>query len=91
MRVVGKRLRAYGPPQKAELSIESNGGNFLLPVEVRVPVKPFPEGILSGAISPRQLAEKAKPHPKEAAVLLENGAVERWYAANGWTLSLIHI
>ena len=48
-------------------------------------MKPFPEGVLSGALSPRQLAAKAKQQPKEAAVLIENGAVARWYESNGWT------
>jgi hypothetical protein len=83
--VVGKRLRAYGQPQSAELAIESNGGNLVVPVRVVVPVQPFPEGVLSGARSPRQVAEKAKIHPKEAAVMLEKGAVARWYEANGWS------
>jgi len=83
--VVGNRLRAYAQPLKVELSVESNGGNFLVPIEAKLPIKPFPEGVLSGAMSPRQLAEKAKAHPKEAAVLLVNGAVSRWYATNGWT------
>ncbi len=82
--VVGKRLRAYTQPQKAEISIESNGGNFIVAVEVTVPVKPFTEGVLAGAASPRQLAEKAKVHPREAGILLEEGAVARWYEANGW-------
>ena len=30
------------------------------------------------------LAEKCKAHPKEAAVLLENGTVLQWYESNGW-------
>ena len=54
-------------------------------VRVQVPVRPFPEGVLAGALSPRQLAEKAHEAPKEAAALIESGAVARWYAANGWT------
>jgi hypothetical protein len=82
--VVGNRLRAYAQPLHVELSVESNGGNFLVPIEAKLPIKPFPEGVLSGATSPRLLAEKAKAHPKEAAALLENGAVARWYEANGW-------
>lgn len=82
--VVGKRLRARAQPQKAEITIESNGGNFILPIEVTVPVKPFAEGALAGVTSPRQLAEKAKASLREAAELLESGAVARWYEANGW-------
>src|SRR5262249_51804313 len=82
--VRGKRLRAYAQSQKAEVEIESNGGNLIVEVTVTVPIQPFPEGVLAGATTPRQLASKAKVHPKEAAVLLENGAVARWYEANGW-------
>jgi hypothetical protein len=82
--IVGKRLHSYAKPLEAEITIESNGGNFVLPVQVTVPVKPFMEGVLAGANSPRQLAEKAKQNTKEAAALLENGAVARWYEANGW-------
>jgi hypothetical protein len=85
VQVRGKCLRANNQPQKAEITVESSGGNFTVVVEVAVPVKPFPQGVLSGATSPRQLAEKAKAHPKEAAVLLEDGSVARWYEANGWT------
>ena len=32
----------------------------------------------------RQVAEKAKANPKEAAALFENGAVADWYKMNGW-------
>jgi hypothetical protein len=82
--VRGKRLRARSSEQRVEIAVESNGGNYVVAVRVTVPVKPFPQGVLSGATSPRQLAEKAKAHPKEAAVLLEQGEVARWYESNGW-------
>ncbi len=85
VRIPGKRLHAFAKAQKGEITIESSGGNVVVAVEVLVPVKPFPEGVLSGATSPRQLATLAKAHLKEAAVLLEKGAVARWYADNGWT------
>jgi hypothetical protein len=85
VRIQGKRLHAFARPQKGEIRIESSGGNVVVPVELMVPVKPFPEGALAGATSPRQLATLAKAHIKEAAVLLEKGAVKRWYEANGWT------
>ncbi len=84
VRALGKRLRANDKPQKGEIAVESNGGNFIVPVEVVVPVKPFAQGVLSGASSPRQVAEKAKAHAREAALLLESGAVARWYESNGW-------
>src|SRR5207247_1881855 len=65
--------------------LETSGGTVAVPVHVRVPVKPFPEGSLAGAITPRQLAEKAKANTAAAAVLIESGAVARWYESNGWT------
>lgn len=81
----GKWLRAFGEPLKAEIVVESNGGNCTIPIQVSVPVKPFPEGILSGVRTPRQLAEKAKANVPAAAALIESGAVANWYEANGWT------
>jgi hypothetical protein len=85
VRVVGRHLHAFDKPQEAAIVLESNGGAITIAVRVFVPVKPFPEGILAGALSPRQLAHKAKESPKEAAGLIESGAVAGWYAANGWT------
>jgi hypothetical protein len=79
------KLRANNKPLEAHLEVESNGGSFIVTVRAQVPVKPFPSGALAGAKSPRQAAEKAKLASKEAAILFENGAVEEWYKANGWT------
>jgi hypothetical protein len=79
VQVIGKGLRASNKP------IESNGGTALIFVRAEVRVRPFPEGsILAGAITPRQIAEKAKAAPKEAAPLFVNGAVAAWYESNGW-------
>lgn len=83
--VRGDRLRAYNKPIEARLLVESNGGTATVVVRAEVPVQPFPPGALGGAKSPRQVAEKAKANPKEAAKLFEDGSVERWYKANGWT------
>ena len=83
--VVGKALRANAKPLAGKLLVETNGGTIEIDVRVRVPIKPFPDGLLAGAKSPRQLAEKAKGAPKEAAVLFASGAVAAWYEANGWT------
>jgi hypothetical protein len=47
-------------------------------------VTPYPDGVLAGARTPRQVAEKARKAPKEAAVLFEKGAVACWYEQNGW-------
>lgn len=85
LRVRPDKLRANNKPLEAHLEIESNGGSYIVTVRAQVPVKPFPSGALAGAKSPRQVAEKAKLHSKEAAVLFENGAVAEWYKANGWT------
>ena len=41
--------------------------------------------MLAGAISPRQVAEKALKLPKEAAPWFEQGAVAMWFTSNGWT------
>ncbi len=85
VRIRGDHLRAGNQPIEARLSVESNGGNRTVLVRAEVPVQPFPEGVLAGARSPRQIAEKAKAAPKDAAGLFESGAVARWYQQNGWT------
>ena len=84
VRIRPDRLRAYAKPQKGEIVVESNGGNIIVPVSVMVPIKPFPEGVLAGAVTPRQMAEKAKANQAPAAALIESGAVARWYELNGW-------
>jgi hypothetical protein len=81
----GDRLRASNKPLAGELLVESNGGTTNVLIRAEVPVKPFPDGVLTGATSPRKVAEKAKAHPKEAAPLFEKGAVAKWYEENGWT------
>ncbi len=85
VRVRGAALRAGVKPQEGKIVVEA--GNTAVPIVVRVvvPVVPFPEGILAGATTPRQLAEKARDKPREAAALFESGAVPRWYESNGWT------
>ncbi|MCS6850918.1 MAG: DUF5717 family protein [Gemmataceae bacterium] len=82
--VIGKMLRASSKPLEGQLIVESNGGNVIVNVRAEVPAKPFPNGCLAGARSPRQLAEKAKANPKDAAVYFEKGAVLEWYKENGW-------
>jgi hypothetical protein len=85
VQIRGKLLRAAAKPIQGRLAIETNGGSAVVVVVADVPVKPFVEGVLAGAITPRQVAEKAKRAPKEAAPLFESGAVARWYIQNGWT------
>jgi hypothetical protein len=84
VQIHGKRLMCRPKPYEVKLNVESNGGNIEVIVRFSVPVQPFPDGVLAGAISPRQIAEKAKAKPKEAAVFFENGTVARWYKENGW-------
>jgi hypothetical protein len=82
--VRGQHLRAGTKPLEAQLLIDSNGGQLTVRVRTEVPVKPFREGVLAGATTPRQVAEKAKLSAKEAAKLFESGAVAQWYKDNGW-------
>ena len=49
-----------------------------------MPITPYAGGLFDGAVTPRQIAEKAKANPKEAAPYFENGDVAKWYASNGW-------
>jgi hypothetical protein len=83
--VRGKQLRAGNKTLEGRLLVESNGGTATVTVRLDVPVKPYPDGPLAGAKSPRQVAEKAKANPKAAAALFEKGAVAAWYKTNGWT------
>ncbi len=82
--VVGSQLRAVPKSLDGHLLIESNGETIHVKVQAAVPVQPFTEGVLAGAQSLRELAEKAKKQPREAAPLFESGQVQRWYQANGW-------
>lgn len=84
VQIHGKALRAGNKPLEGRLTIDSNGGSALVMVRADVPVLPFFDGVLAGAISPRQIAERAKAHPKEAAVFFEKGAIAQWYESNGW-------
>ena len=85
VRILGHKLRAAKKPMEAEIVIDSNGGNVRIPVRAEIPIHPFPDGVLAGATSPREIAAKAKIHPKEAATLFVDGAVKAWYERNGWT------
>ncbi len=79
------KLRANTKPVEGKLLIESNAGPAVVVVRASVPVQPFPSGVLAGAASPRQVAEKAKANPREAAALFIDGSVAQWYKQNGWT------
>lgn len=83
--VRGKYLRASNKPIAGKMVVDTNAGKIEVLVKAEIPVKPYPDGIFAGAKSPRQVAEKAKANPKEAAPLFENGTVAKWYKDNGWT------
>jgi hypothetical protein len=84
VQVHGKALRAGNKPLEGRLTLSSNGGAAEILVRADVPVQPFPKGVLAGALSPRQIAEKAKANPRAAALSFEKGAVAAWYESNGW-------
>ncbi len=84
IRVRGSALHASARPQEGKIVVESSGGIATVVVKVEVPIVTFAAGVLAGARTPRQLVEKARAHPQEAARLFESGAVARWYRDNGW-------
>ena len=84
VQVRGQHLRAGSKPIEGQLVIDSNGGTSTVTVRADVPITPFPGGPFDGAITPRQIAEKAKAQTKEAVPFFEHGDIAKWYAANGW-------
>jgi hypothetical protein len=83
--VKGQFLRAGNQPLEGHLIVDSNGGAMTVTVRADVPITPFGEGVLAGSFTPRQIAEKARDFPKEAAALFEKGLVAQWFTKNGWT------
>ncbi|HYV34326.1 MAG TPA: hypothetical protein VE988_01400, partial [Gemmataceae bacterium] len=84
VQIRGQHLRAGNKALQGHLLVESNGGTATITVKVDVPPKPYPNGILAGATTPRQIAEKSLAQPKDAAMLFETGAVAKWFGENGW-------
>ena len=82
--VKGQFLRAGNQPLEGHLVVDSNGGATTVTVRADVPITPFSEGVLAGSLTPRQIAEKARAHPKEAAAIFERGLVSQWFSKNGW-------
>ena len=85
VQVRGQHLRAGIRPLEGQLVIDSNGGAVTVSVRAEIPVTPFKGGDFDGAVTPRQIAEKAKAHPKETAAYFEDGRVAAWFQSNGWT------
>ncbi len=84
VQLVGKALRAHPKPQEGRIVVTAGHDICALVVRVEVLLQPFPDGVLAGATTPRQVAEKARAAPREAGRLFESGAVARWYESNGW-------
>jgi hypothetical protein len=84
VQVRGQFLRAGSKPIEGKLEIDSNGGTIEVVVKADVPITPFGDGLFAGAVTPRQIAEKAKANVKEAVPYFERGDVAGWYASNGW-------
>jgi hypothetical protein len=85
VQVRGRQLRAGLAPLEGQLVVSSSAGKAFVAVRAEVAPLSFPEGVLAGCLTPRQVAERARDAPREAATLFESGAVARWYQANGWT------
>ena len=85
VQVRGQHLRAGTRPLEGQLVIDSNGGTVTVTVRADVPVTAFVDGLFNGAVTPRQVAEKAKAQPKDAAPFFEDGRVAAWFQSNGWT------
>lgn len=81
----GDKLRAGNQPLEGKLVFDTNGGRETVVFRAEVPVTPFPNGVLAGAKTPRQIAEKARDNPKVAGQHFENNEVSEWYKSNGWT------
>ncbi len=84
VRLKGQKIRAGAKPFSGRVIVDSNAGRQSVKVQVNVPILPFAVGVLEGARTPRELAQKARQHPKEAGLIFERGAVVEWYKANGW-------
>jgi hypothetical protein len=86
--------RNLAAPQSysARLTVITNGGIAEVPVRLDLGVTPFPvPGPFKGATQPKELAERMRKNPKAAVPLLEDGAVQNWFAVNGWTYPIYGI
>ncbi len=79
--------RGLTAPQtySGKLTVITNGGIAEVAVRMDVVSVPFAQGPFQGASSPRQIAERMRANPKQAAPLLENGEIAHWFQLNGWT------
>lgn len=85
VRLRGDRLPAGKAPRTGRIIVQSDAGEAEVTIRCVVPIVPFPHGVLAGARTPRELADKARTAAREAAELFTSGAVRTWYRNNGWT------
>jgi hypothetical protein len=69
----------------SKLTVITNGGVVEVPIRFDLVASPFAAGPFQGIGSPREMAERMRAQPKAAVPYLENGDVQRWFEANGWT------
>lgn len=80
------KIRRMGRTLSGTLVLKSESKEITIPLSAREPeVIPFEGDLFAGATSPRQIAERARTKPREAAPLFNSGRVARWYEANGWS------
>lgn len=73
----------------ARLTVVTNGGVAEVPVRLDLGVTTFSgPPPFRGAAKPRELAERMRSNAKAAVPLLENGDIQRWFDANGWTFPI---
>jgi hypothetical protein len=84
--ISGESIRRSGRKLTGSLLIKTESSEFTIQLMAREPdVIPFDGDIFHGAVSPRNIAEKAIKKPREAAPLFLSGAVAKWYESNGWS------
>lgn len=89
VQIRGQNLRAGAKPLEGHIVLDSNGGTVSITIRADVPITPYDGGMFAGAVTPRQIAEKAKSNPKDAASYFEKGDVASWYRANGWSYPVV--
>lgn len=69
----------------ARIHVITNGGVTEVPIRLDLGAIPFPHAPFKGARTQREIAEKMVKKAKAAVPFFENGEIQRWFAANGWS------
>ena len=77
--VIGHYGDKVGRKSMLVLTLITNGGIVEVPVYLELTAIPFAQAPFQRVVTPRQLAERMRAHPKAAIPLLESGAVARWF------------